>query len=124
MVFDIKQRDVCVAYLSSINSSIQRGYRPVIVIQNNVLNTTSATFVVIPLTSKEKHGDIHYTLAANKENGLAKDSTVLCENIMTVGKTFFKSKLGSISQEEFDHIMSTLQNVFISQMGGSENEVR
>lgn len=113
------QGDVYLAYLENIKGSRQRGYRPVVVLQNNILNKHSTSYVVVPLTSNLRTGDIHYLVRATASNGLSVDSVALCEQITTIGRTFFKSKIGYLDTDDFRGILSTLQNVFISQTGGA-----
>ena len=109
----VRQGDIYLIYFPyNIKGSMQRGYRPAVVIQNNLLNDTSPTVVVIPLTSRDKGGKIHYKIKATVENGLVMDSVALCESITTTSRHFIKDYCGHLSDEDFCEILSTLQNVF------------
>ena len=59
----------------------QRGFRPALVIQNNIGNLHSPNVIVLPLTSqlKKVFQPTHVFLPA-METGLSRDSLVLCEN--------------------------------------------
>ena len=50
-----RRLDIYMADLPRRGGSIQCGYRPVIVIQNDKGNESSSTVIIIPLTSKVKH---------------------------------------------------------------------
>lgn len=67
--------------------SAQKGYRPGIIIQNNIGNKHSPNIVAIPLTSSLKNLDqpTHVLLPANS-TGLRKDSIALCESLMSIPK--------------------------------------
>lgn len=73
------------------SGSEQQGYRPALVVQNNVGNQYSPNVVVLPLTSQLRKisQPTHVFLPANK-TGLSRDSIVLCEN----PKCICKEKLG------------------------------
>lgn len=110
----VRQGDIYLIYFPyNVKGSMQRGYRPAVVMQNNLLNETSSTLVVIPLTSKDKGGTIHYKIKATIENGLMMDSVALCESITTTSRNFVKDYCGHLSDEDFSEILSTLRNVFI-----------
>ena len=64
--------DVIFGEFPDRDGSIQSGYRPGIVIQNNIGNTYSPTLIAIPLTSKIKNLNqvTHMLIECNDENGL------------------------------------------------------
>lgn len=67
--------------------SEQNGYRPCLILQNNLGNAYSPNVIVIPLTShlKKVNQPTHVILPA-KETGLDRDSMALCENPVSVSK--------------------------------------
>lgn len=67
--------------------SEQNGYRPCLILQNNLGNAYSPNVIVIPLTShlKKVNQPTHVILPA-KETGLERDSMALCENPVSVSK--------------------------------------
>ena len=76
--------------------SEQGGIRPVVVMQNDKGNKFSPTTIICPLTSKNKQmKETHVTLTPN-DCGVIMDSTVLCEQIMTIDKSRIKAKVGEI----------------------------
>lgn len=93
--------DVIFGEFPDNNGSIQSGYRPGIIIQNNIGNKYSPTLIAIPLTSQIKKLEqaTHLFIKGNKENGLLKDSMLLAEQITTIDKK--KTRIiGSISDRE------------------------
>lgn len=90
--------DVIFGEFPDNNGSVQSGYRPGIVIQNDVGNKYSPTLIVMPLTSKMKNLDqaTHLLIKCNKENGLRTDSILLAEQISTIDKNKAQ-KIGHIS---------------------------
>lgn len=69
------------------NGSVQSGWRPGVVFQNNIGNIHSPNVVVLPLTTSLKKRDMptHVFIGA-KDTGLARDSMVLCENPQRIPK--------------------------------------
>jgi len=80
--------------------SVQRGWRPGLIIQNNVGNQYSPNVIALPLTSAIKHVDqpTHVYLPA-KNTGLKIDSMVLCENPETVPKDMIKNYITDLPLE-------------------------
>lgn len=67
--------------------SVQTGWRPGLVFQNNVGNANSPNIIALPLTSCLKKTDMptHVLLKA-EDAGLRCDSVVICENPQTLPK--------------------------------------
>ena len=63
------------------SGSEQSGWRPGLVFQNNTGNKYSPNIIALPLTSSlKKANQPTHVILSGKENGLPKDSMVLCEN--------------------------------------------
>lgn len=94
----IHQFDICWANLplAKEGSSVQSGYRPVIIIQNDIGNKFSPTAIVIPMTSSIKKM-IPTHIYLQKSFGLKNDSTILAEQITTIDKSRITKKIGYIS---------------------------
>ena len=93
--------DVVFGEFPDRDGSIQSGYRPGIVIQNNIGNKFSPTLIALPLTSKIKNLDqvTHMVIERDSENGLKVDSMLLAEQIATIDKKKTK-KIGYISDRK------------------------
>lgn len=100
-MFIYNKYDVIFGEFPDNNGSIQSGYRPGIVIQNNVGNKYSPTLIVLPLSSKIKNLEqaTHLLIKCNKENGLRTDSILLAEQISTINKNRTR-KIGHISDRK------------------------
>jgi len=79
--------DVYFADLSPVIGSEQGGFRPVLVIQNDIGNKYSPTVIVSAITSRIQKARLptHVELPAHI-SGLDRDSVVLLEQIRTIDK--------------------------------------
>ena len=86
--------------LSNKDGSVQSGFRPSVVIQNDIGNKYSPTLIVLPLTSKIKNlrQATHLLIKSDAENGLTRDSMLLAEQVTTVSKEKIK-RIGRISDK-------------------------
>ena len=67
--------------------NLQKGLRPVLIVQNNIGNRYSSTFEVLPLSSrvyKARYMPTHVLVHAHPMNGLRRDSVVLAEQVVTI----------------------------------------
>ena len=76
----IKRGLICFYHFKG-TSSIQKGYRPCVVVSNNKANLFSKVVTVLPITSKPKT-----VLPTHTTISLEVESTVLAEQITTVEK--------------------------------------
>lgn len=95
---DIKRGDIIMIQFSG-NGNIQGGYRPCIIIQNDIGNKFSPTTIVVPLTSelKKVNQPTHEVVKREDANGLKLNSMALCEQIVTVNKSSIVKKVGEIT---------------------------
>ncbi|HHU76989.1 MAG TPA: type II toxin-antitoxin system PemK/MazF family toxin [Firmicutes bacterium] len=91
---EIKRGFVFYADLSPVIGSEQGGFRPVLIIQNNVGNKYSPTVIVAAITSQIQKAKLptHVELPA-RLHGLEKDSVVLLEQIRTIDKQRLQQKI-------------------------------
>lgn len=97
---DVKRGFVFYADLSPVVGSEQGGYRPVLVIQNNVGNKYSPTVIVAAITSHIEKAKLptHVELSA-KEHGLEKDSVILLEQVRTIDKQRLQQKITELDEK-------------------------
>ena len=78
----------------------QQGWRPGLVLQNNIGNTYSPNIIALPLTSslKKRNQPTHVVLPA-KNTGLVRDSMVLCENPERMSKKKLGNYLTTVPEE-------------------------
>ena len=89
------------ADLSKGVGSEQEGYRPVLIIQNDVGNKYSPTVIAAAITSRLDKARLptHINIRA-ADTGLAKDSVVLLEQIRTLDKHRLRERAGQITPED------------------------
>ena len=101
----IQRGDIYYAQLPIMEGSVQRGSRPVLVIQNNIGNKYSKTIHIAPITTRhmEKVYPMHVYLNAG-ECGMPLDSIVLVEQVMVIDKSCLEEYVTSIDNEKMDEV--------------------
>ena len=97
--------DLYYANLGSGVGSEQRGYRPVLIIQNDIGNNHSPTIIIASITSRtgvKAKLPTHYFI--NTEGGLEAPSIVLLEQIRTIDKKRLDSYIGHLNKEHLKEI--------------------
>lgn len=78
--------------------------RPVVVVQNEAANATSATVTVIPLsTSTGRVYPFQVRIPAG-EAGLDHDSKALCEQIRTLSRSRVLARIGTLGPRRLDEL--------------------
>jgi mRNA interferase MazF len=111
---EVKRGFIFYSDLSPVIGSEQGGFRPVLVIQNNVGNRYSPTVIVAAITSHIEKAKLptHVELSA-KKYGLEKDSVILLEQIRTIDKQRLQQKITELD----DKIMSTVDEALKISLG-------
>lgn len=106
---EVKRGDVFYADLSPVIGSEQGGFRPVLVVQNDIGNRYSPTVIIAAITSKISKAKLptHIELEA-KNTGLDKDSVILLEQIRTVDKKRLKDKITHLDEETMKRVNNGL----------------
>jgi mRNA interferase MazF len=98
---EIKRGDIYFANLGDSVTNVgseQGGYRPVLIVQNNIGNKYSPTIIAVCMTSRIYKTDIPTHVRLNRfDYGLTDDSLILCEQIKTIDKTRLRSKLTELN---------------------------
>lgn len=100
--------DIFYASLSPIKGSEQDGYRPVVVIQNNLGNKYSPTIIIAPLTEVIKKETLPTHIIIPKTGYLKYDSMILLEQIRTIDRCRLRSYLGKLSSSQLQEIDNAL----------------
>lgn len=106
---DYLRGDMYYADLGRGIGSEQKGYRPVLIIQNNVGNKHSPTVIIAAITSRvgvKAKLPTHYFV--NTESGLEAPSIILLEQIRTIDKKRLDSYIGHLSDVHIDVIDKAL----------------
>ena len=101
----IKRGQIWYADLSPVVGSEQGGFRPVLMLQNDIGNKYAPTVIVAIITSRNTKAKIptHYWLDKG-QGGLVCDSMVELEQIRTLDKKRLKQFMGTIDQEQMKEI--------------------
>jgi mRNA interferase MazF len=75
-----KQGDLVLVDFKPTKGHEQTGYRPAIVISNNVFNKNTKMVILCPITSNDKYFPTHYLLEDSKKI----HGSVLCEHIRSI----------------------------------------
>ncbi len=110
---EIRQGEIYLSDLNPVKGHEQAGYRPVLVIQNTILNQHLSTFIILPITSNLKYKENLTVYFLSKEvSSMKNDSLALLFQIRTIDKSRLKKKVGGVSQTEFYNIKRKLNNIF------------
>lgn len=111
---NIKRGDIYYADLSPVVGSEQGGIRPVVILQNNIGNKHSPTVIAAAITSKTDKSRLPTHIEVDAvNNGLAKDSVILLEQLRTLDKVRLKEKMGHLE----DDLMTKVNEAINISMG-------
>lgn len=100
--WNIKRGDIIMCDLGMHGGSVQSGIRPCLVVSNDIGNTYSNIYIVVPLTTKYKKDlPTHVCLAEN--------SYALCEQCTTVGDQQVLRIKNHISEKIMEEIDNALR---------------
>lgn len=105
---EIKRGDVVLVDFNPARGSEQTGIRPALVVQNDVGNKHSPTTIVVAITTTRRKYPFTVNLEEG-EGGLGKASTVNASQILTVDKSRFLKKLGTLSPERMKEVDKALK---------------
>lgn len=97
---NVKRGDIYFADLSPVVGSEQGGFRPVLIIQNDIGNRFSPTVIVAAITAQIQKAKLptHVEIDA-KTYGLDRDSVILLEQIRTIDKQRLTDKITHLDDE-------------------------
>ena len=108
----MRKGDIYWADLGEEEGSLQAGYRPVVIISNDLANTHSPIITVIPTTSKnKKYLPTHVYIQGC---GLPKPSLLLAEQITSINKARLIKKMDSIHQTVYEEKVAAAIKVQLS----------
>ncbi|MEX0973871.1 MAG: type II toxin-antitoxin system PemK/MazF family toxin [Bacillota bacterium] len=92
--------DIYFADLSPAIGSEQGGFRPVLVVQNDIGNKYSPTVIISAITSQIEKARLptHVELPAQL-SGLERDSVVLLEQVRTIDKKRLKRRVSRLEED-------------------------
>ncbi len=108
----IEQKGIYWTDLNPTQGSEQSGKRPVVVISGQAMNKNVPICIVCPISSNIKEYPASVFLKADKQNNLKKDSEVLAFQVRTVSSRRLRERIGSVSNEQLNCIVSELNDIF------------
>ena len=118
----VKRGEIYYADLSPVVGSEQGGVRPVLIVQNDVGNRYSPTVIAAAITSQKEKAKLPTHIEINAQScGLARNSTVLLEQIRTIDKRRLKEKMGQLDEQSMNQINSALSISFGLQADGGRS---
>lgn len=111
----VKRGEIYLADLGEVNcytnSSIQTGYRPVVILQNDVTTKNSNVVTVAPITSRSKTKKMRSHITIDGTCGISKESLILLEQLTTINKTQLDRKIGLLTKEKIQEVRESLMFV-------------
>lgn len=101
------------ADLDPIIGSEQGGFRPVLILQNDIGNKYSPTTMIAPITSKEyrgKHQPTHVSVGAL--NKIRPKSIILLEQVRTIDKSRLKGFVDILNDKQMKNVEKALKISF------------
>ena len=96
----VKRGDIYYADLSPVVGSEQGGFRPVLIIQNDVGNRYSPTVICAAITSRMNKAKLPTHIEIDSRRcQIMKDSVILLEQIRTIDKQRLKDMIGHLDKE-------------------------
>lgn len=78
----------------------QKNPRPIVIVSNNIGNYYSPTVIACGITSAVKKDLPTHVKLTEKDGGLYRESTILCEQIFTVDKRYLGKYMGAITNPD------------------------
>lgn len=101
--------DIFYADMGVVHGSEQGGFRPFVIIQNDMGNRFSPTVIGVAITSQINKAKIPTHVAISSNNyGIIDDSVVLCEQIKTLDKSRLGKYIGHMTRRDMQRVNEAL----------------
>lgn len=107
----MKQGEIWYANLSPVKGSEQEGYRPVLIISGDLLNTHTPLVICCPLTTKIKNYKGNVVLEPNMDNLLKQTSEVMTYHIRSISKERLVEPIGKVPSQVIQEIKKALNDI-------------
>ncbi len=108
--YEIKRGKVYYAILDPVIGSEQRGFRPVLILQNDIGNKYSPTTMIAPITTKEYKGKKQPTHVEIKQfNKIRSNSIILLEQIRTIDKRRLKGYVCDLCDDDMEQVTKAIK---------------
>ena len=103
--------------------SEQKGYRPAVIISNDIGNRNSTTVIVAAITSQRPDkADLPTHVYVGTKTGLVNPSIILLEQIRTISKDRLDDYVGKLSRGQLGALWRALA-ISIGETGGKDNNI-
>lgn len=96
---EVRRGDIYMADISNVSDESK--IRPVLIVQNDKGNAHSTSFIAAVITSRKKK-DLPTHVCMRSVGGLRKESTVLCEHLVTLSKEMLREYVGTIVNTDYE----------------------
>ena len=107
----MKQGEIWYANLNPTQGQEQAGFRPVVIISGNLLNTHLNLVLCCPLTTKIKNYKGNIVLQPDKKNKLKQQSEILVFHLRSLSKERLREKIGEITSSDIKTIKQTVNEL-------------
>ncbi len=107
----MKKAEIWEAVLNDSRGSEQKGFRPVLIVSGDLLNTYAPVLWVCPLTTKIKNYQGDLILKPTAKNGLSQKSEVLAMQLRSISTNRLVEKLGTIEANQLDKLRKGLKEI-------------
>lgn len=107
----MKKGEIWFVQLNPTKGSEQAGYRPVVVVSGNLLNTYSNVVWVCPMTTQIRNYQGNVILHPTKQNGLTKKSEVMNLHLRSISQERLTKKIGEIDGDTLNSIRKGVQEI-------------
>lgn len=90
------------------DTSVQYGFRPVLIVQNNKGNASSTTVIVAPMTSKLDKPSLPTHVFAKADCGLRRNSIILMEQLSTIDQFRLTQRIGALDENTMKEVNNAL----------------
>lgn len=104
----ILRGEIYLVNLPAASHSEQNGFRPVLMIQNDVGNAHSPTVIVAAITSKLDKPPLPTHVLVDTACGLHRDSLILLEQLRTIDKSRLGKCIGMLTEPEMKDVDKAL----------------
>ena len=90
------------------DTSVQYGFRPVLIVQNDKGNASSTTVIVAPMTSKLDKPSLPTHVFAKTDCGLRRNSIILMEKLSTIDQFRLAQRIGALDENTMKEVNNAL----------------
>ena len=102
---NVRRGDIWMVNLNADPSEENGKVRPVVIVQNYVGNECSDSYIAAVITSKKKRR-MPTHVYMSKCCGLRKNSTILCEHIVTVKSNMLIQQIGTVVNTKYERLLN------------------